>query len=497
MAFRRILITAIGFVIQVAFYISVALFFGDHIPVIDVIYRIIGVVIVLYIIRTGQNLNNSLPWIMLILLFPILGTLLYVFMGNSLMTSKRLKELHKSEQAAAKYYHQDETVVSELNDTGGQMAYLYKYNHFPVYKHNHVDYYPLGDDVFAPLIADLQSAEHFIFLEYFIIQRGQFWDAILEVLKEKVKAGVDVRVMYDDFGCVAKVEKDYNKKLEKLGIKCVVFNRLNALAGVIMNNRDHRKILVIDGKIAYTGGINLADEYINIGSKYGHWKDNAIRVKGRAVYSFTLFFLTTWNSYIHEDPDFSVYDVCHDEYDEPGYVIPYCDAPLDDEDVGADVYMNILSQAKDYVYIMTPYFIIDEEMMKAMTLAAKRGVDVRVIVPGIPDKKIVYTLTQSYFPKAMKNHIKIYTYTPGFVHAKVFVSDDRVATVGTINMDYRSLALHFENGLYMKETTTVMDVKADVLKTLEVSHQLSDQEVAPGIFKATFQAVLRVLAPLF
>lgn len=498
MAIRRGLVVGIGFLIQILFYILILVFFGDKFPAINVVYRILGILIVLSIIKNTRSLNVSLPWIMVILIEPILGTLLYLSLGNTLFTSRTLRRLKKTTADAQKYYLQDQDIKEEVEEKGySQMRYLYEHNHFPVYKNNQIDYYPLGDDAFPVIVDELKKAEKFIFIEYFIINHGQVWDTILEILKKKVKAGVEVRLMYDDIGCISMLDKNFPKQMEALGIKCVVFNHLNPMAGLIMNNRDHRKILVIDGKVAFTGGMNLADEYINVNSPYGHWKDNAIRIKGSAIWSMTLFFLTSWNAFRAEDGDFSKFKVDASIYPDDGYVIPYCDAPLDDEDVGADVYMNILNQAKDYVYIMTPYLIIDEEMIRSLTLAAKRGVDVRLIVPGIPDKKVVYLLSQSYFGILKKNGIKIYTYTPGFVHAKVFVSDDHIATVGTINMDYRSLVHHFECGIFMRDTKEVMKVKKDCLDTISKSHLVSDEEAKGGLFKDMEQAILRVIAPMF
>ncbi len=347
------------------------------------------------------------------------------------------------------------------------------------------------------MLEELKKAEKFIFFEYFIVAHGKMWDSILEILEEKAKKGVDVRVMYDDLGCIALLPKNYPQELEKKGIKCVAFNRLNALAGVIMNNRDHRKILVIDGKVAFSGGINIADEYINIGSKYGHWKDNAIRVKGDAVWNYTVMFLTIWNSFREDDEDYNVFKYeFEDKKTQNGFVSPYGETPLDTEVTGEDIYLNIINQANDYVYIFTPYLIIDTDMINALNLAAKRGVDVKIVIPGIPDKKIVYTVSESYVEPLVKGGVKVYKYTPGFVHSKVFISDDHIATVGTINMDYRSLYLHFECGCYMEDVDVIKDIKKDLVETINVSKKITKEDAMPNIFKATWQALLRLVAPL-
>lgn len=323
------------------------------------------------------------------------------------------------------------------------------------------------------------------------------WNSILEILEEKVKQGVDVRVMYDDLGSMATLKQKYSKELEQKGIKCIVFNKLNPIAGVIMNNRDHRKILVIDGKVAFSGGINIADEYINAIVKHGHWKDNAIKISGDAVWNYTVMFLTMWNAFRNEDNDFFKYK--YDFKDKPinnGYVVPYGETPLDDDATGEDIYLNIINQANNYVYIFTPYLIIDSNMVNALTLAAKRGVDVRIVIPGIPDKKIVYTLSESYVELLVKEGVKVYRYTPGFVHSKVFVSDDNIATVGTINMDYRSLYLHFECGAYLENVNVIKDIKKDLVETIEKSQEISRKEATPRLLKAVWQALLRLVAPL-
>ena len=264
-----------------------------------------------------------------------------------------------------------------------------------------------------------------------------------------------------------------------------------------MNNRDHRKILVIDGKVAFSGGINIADEYINEIEKYGHWKDNGIKISGSAVWNYTVMFLTIWNAFKKSDTDFEKYK--HKFYksnEYKGCVIPYGETPLDDEVVGQNIYLNIINQANDYVYICTPYLIIDTDMINALTLAAKRGVDVRIIIPGIPDKKIVYSLSESYIEPLVKYGVKVYRYKPGFVHSKVFIADDKMATVGTINLDYRSLYLHFECGLYMEDVNCIRDIKKDMIDTLEKSKEVSKKEARPPFIKAIWQALLRLAAPL-
>ncbi|MBQ6497165.1 MAG: cardiolipin synthase [Bacilli bacterium] len=489
-------IVLIGLILQILLFLFTYLYLGDHITLINTIYQIAGFIIALYLIRNSRSYSYTLPWIVIILLFPLIGTLLYLIIGYNKKMSKTLKSILRSERNSKKYLVQNPTIKKEIRNNS-RIKYITDYTNYPATTNNDVSYYPLGEIAFEEMLKELKDAEKFIFFEYFIIAPGVMWDSILEVLKEKVKQGVEVRVMYDDLGCFSSLKSSYPKELEKYGIKCVVFNKLSPLSGIFMNNRDHRKILVIDGKVAFSGGINIADEYINVKSKYGHWKDNAIKVSGDAVWNFTVMFLTIWNAFKRSDSDFEKYKHKFPKNKEhKGYAIPYGETPLDEEVTGQNIYLNIINQANDYIYICTPYLIIDTDMINALTLAAKRGVDVRIIIPGIPDKKIVYSLSESYIEPLVKYGVKVYRYKPGFVHAKMFIADDKMATVGTINLDYRSLYLHFECGLYMEDVNCIKDIKKDILDTLEKSKEVSKKEAKPPFLKAVRQALLRLVAPL-
>lgn len=496
MAIKRGIIVLLGLIIQILLSLLVYLFFIDKIGIINGFYTFLGFIIILGLIKDSKNYSYTLPWIIILLIFPLIGTLMYIILGKSKNNSKTLKSIVKSEEENKKYLVQDQKIRNEFKENS-RIRYLSDFAGYPVTKNNDVTYYPLGEDAFKAMLEELKKAEKFIFFEYFIVAHGKMWNSILEIMKEKVKNGVDVRVMYDDLGSMTTLDSDYPKELEKYGIKCIVFNRLNPVAGVIMNNRDHRKIMVIDGKVAFSGGINIADEYININSKYGHWKDNAIQISGDAVWNYTVMFLTMWNAFKKEDENFEKYKYnFKNKTTENGYIVPYAESPLDKEVTGEDVYLNIINQANDYVYIFTPYLIIDTDVVNALNLAAKRGVDVRIVIPGIPDKKTVYTLSESYAEPLIKGGVKVYKYTPGFIHAKVFVSDDKVATVGTINMDYRSLYLHFECGCYFENANVIKDIKKDVIETIEKSHEVSKEEAEPNLIKAIWQALLRLVAPL-
>ena len=454
--------------------------------------------LVLEIAKNSKSISANLPWVILILLFPAAGTMLYIFIGNDLHSSKTLKKVNKEVSLSKKYYIEDNKILEEINAKSlDKLRYISQDAKFPVTKNNKVKYFPSGEKAYKEMLVELKKAKKYIFLEYFRIDNGKMWSSILKILEEKVKQGVEVRLIYDDFGCIAPMPNDYNKQLEKLGIKVVVFNEIKPFLGIIMNNRDHRKFMVIDGKVAFCGGINLADEYINEKVRFGHWKDNGIMIKGEGVYNFIVMFLSLWNAYKHEDEDYTTFKVNQKKkYKENGFLAAYCDNPLDSDFVGENVYLNIINQAKKYLYISTPYLILDSELNKALILAAKRGVDVRIVVPKIADKKIVYSLSSSYFERLIKNGVKIYTYTPGFIHSKVFVADDEVSTVGTFNLDYRSLYLHFECGIYMEQVDEIKEIKKDLENAIKKSHKLTEKEATPNLIKGIWQGILRLFAPL-
>ena len=415
---KRILIVVICFLIQLIFYILVLAGFIEQYTALRLILWIISVGIVLEIVTVNKNLTNKVPWIILIVLFPIVGSLLYITLGHNLYKSKVLKSIKSSIPKSQKYLKQNKEVLEKIKlkseSIYGQVKYLADYAKYPTYEANEVKYFPLGEDAYKVILRELKKAEKFVFIEYFIISDGKMWNEILGILEEKVKSGVDVRVIYDDIGCATSLPDNYDKILENKGIKCVDFNKLKLVLSVILNNRDHRKILVIDGKVAFSGGINIADEYINEKERFGHWKDNAIMVKGEAVWNFTNIFLEIWNAYREEKRKYTdyKYDFSNEDLKKDGFICPYGENPLDNENVGENVYINILNQSTKYCYIFTPYLIIDSEMINALSLAAKRGVDVRIVVTGIPDKKIVYATTKSYYYMLLEQGVKIYEYTP-------------------------------------------------------------------------------------
>ena len=498
--FSRTTFMVIMVILEALFIISVFRWFGDVAAWIEVILRILSFLIVLGIINNSKHLSADMLYILAIIISPVFGTAIYLLMGANLLTSRTFRNIVLSNFNSRKYYHQDERILEEMRDIdpqhSGQFNYISSSAHYPFYRNEKTDYYGLGDTGYPVMLEEMKKAEKYIFLEYFIIEEGQMWNGMLEILEQKVKEGVEVRVLYDDLGSFFSLPVSYAKKLEEKGIKCMPFNKINPIIGIIANHRDHRKIMVIDGKVAFSGGVNLSDEYINAIVKCGHWKDNIIRIKGEAVWSYTLLFLTHWNSLRNEDSDYTVFKAepeVPENYD--GYIAPYGENPLNDERTAQNIYLNILNQAKDYCYIYTPYLIIDTDFINSLILAAKRGVDVRIVTPGIPDKKIVFDITQSYYASLIDGGVKIFEYTPGFVHSKVFVSDDIIATVGTVNLDYRSLYLHFENGTYLFNSKTVKDIKADFDETLKQCHQVTREECHSGLFKTLFVAIVKLFAP--
>ena len=467
------------------------------------LFVLLSALTAILIINRPGNPAFKLAWMVPITFFPVFGMLLYLFVEFQAGTVWLNHRLQNVEQQMRKYVLQDPDVFEELEKTDKRVANLSRYvtekGGFPTYKNYHTTYYPWGKDKFEALIEELNKAEKFIFMEYFIVAEGKMWNTVLEILKKKVQEGVEVRFMYDGTCSISLLPYNYPKKLEEYGIRCKIFNPIKPALSTVQNNRDHRKIVVIDGKTAFTGGVNLADEYIGELERFGTWKDTAIMVQGEAVRNFTLMFLEIWNVDEPQENYEKYLDAsyCYGMTEGEGYVIPYGDSPLDHENVGELVYMDILNSAKDYVHIMTPYLILDHEMLTALTYAAKRGVDVRIVTPGIPDKKMIFLLTQSHYEPLLKCGVKIYQYTPGFIHAKSFLCDDKIGTVGSINLDYRSLFLHFECGVFMYKTKALMQLKEDCMDTFAASEEMT-LEFCRGqnVFIRIFQGMMRLFAPL-
>ncbi|OPJ58180.1 cardiolipin synthase [Clostridium oryzae] len=500
---KRVLITTVLIIIQFTWFILFLMKLTSYSAWISAGFSTLSIIIVLYIIGKEEDVAYKIGWITLILALPLFGGLFYVFFGNA-GPSKRVQfRLNKEHEKLMEFMNVDESVLKEIGDIDeramGTCRYLQNKSTYPAYKNTAATYYPLGELMYSDMLKELEEAKHFIFLEYFIIDKGEMWEGILEILTRKAAEGVDVRLIYDDIGSIFVLPRSFCRELRKRGIKCMAFNQFKPLISLFMNNRDHRKIMVIDGHTAFNGGINLADEYINKINKYGHWKDTGVRLKGDAAWSFTSMFLEMWNAF-HKNSDnlesFKPNYCAENTFKSDGYIQPYADSPLDHETVGENIYIEILAQAKRYVYIFTPYLIVDSQMRSALCMAAKRGVDVRIVTPGIPDKKIVNRLTRSNYPPLLNAGVKIYEYTAGFIHAKSYVCDDQYAVVGTVNMDYRSMHLHFECGTFLYRSASIMDLKQDALDTVKNSREVKSRDCRQGLFGKLFDAVLRIFAPL-
>lgn len=498
--FSRTVVTALLIVIQVAWLVALLLQLGNSLPAIQTVLRILSLVAILFVIKSDMNPSYKIGWILLIAVLPILGGLMYVIFGNKRPTKNMREMLRAQLEKSAEYLGTQESITGELD---GGAAGLFKYLEgsagYPTAKNTTVRYYRVGEEMYADLLPELEKAEKFIFLEYFIIRPGEMWDGVLEILKRKAAAGVDVRIIYDDMGCIDILPANYNATLEGWGIRTMAFNRFVPAVSLVMNNRDHRKITVIDGKVGFTGGINISDEYINVKERFGHWKDTGLMLKGSGVFNLTLMFLEMWNAFNKDGDGYA--EFIPDSFEEcgsadDGYVLSFSDNPLDNESVGESVYTDMLYQAKNYIYITTPYLAIDSELQTALCMAAKRGVDVRMITPGIPDKKLVYRLTRSYYPTLLRAGVKIYEYTPGFIHAKSFVCDDKLCVVGTINMDYRSLYLHFECGTLMYDNPEIKQVKKDDLDTMGKCRKVELSDMKTNFLGELFDSFLRSVAPL-
>lgn len=501
----RATIVALAILIQMLWIVSILDGVITKYAYVDTVINLIALMVVLKIVNGRGNPSYKIAWTFVILCIPILGLSIYFIFGRSKVIRRTRRKMQSINSELEKGLPDGTPYMEELREKDksiyNQVKYINDWAGFPVYRNTSTKYYPVGEEVLPDMLAALESAEHFIFMEYFIVEEGVMFNPILEILKKKAAQGVDVRFIYDDFGCVTTLPAKYYEKLQSWGIQCVKFNPLYPVMSVIMNNRDHRKIMVIDGKIGFTGGINLADEYINEVERFGYWKDSGFRMEGEAVWSFTIMFLEMW-SYITKTKEEDYEKFRPGVYQtEPfvcdGYVQPYDDNPLDYEDSGENVYMNILNRAKEYVYIYTPYLIPDHEMIKSLQNAAKSGIDVRIMMPGIPDKKLVYWMGQSYYKELLECGVKIYQYKPGFVHSKCFVCDDEIATVGSINVDYRSLYLHFECGVWMYQSAAVSQVREDFEKTLNDCEEITMEfcRRRPAVIRAIL-AVCKVFAPL-
>ena len=484
---------------------SIHKWFRGLIPpaVFPVLALIFITVMAIYLLNSDMDPTSKITWLALIAFVPTVGAPLYFYTQADIghrMLKRRVEELLAQSKSALTQRKSSLEALEQLNEHECSLAnYLKKSGNHPVYDQCRLKYFASGEENFEELKRQLSQAKRFIFMEYFIIEEGKMWGEVLEILAKKARQGVDVRIMYDGSCEFATLPRDYPQRLKALGIQCKVFSPATPLVSTHYNYRDHRKIAVIDGQIAFTGGVNLADEYINEIEKHGRWKDAALMVQGEAVRSFTLMFLQMWNL-TERHPEMEPYLQVHTPRfaHEKGFVIPFGDCPLDEYRVGERVYMDILNRATKYVHIMSPYLILDGKIETALCFAARRGVDVKLILPGIPDKEIPYALAKTYYKPLMDAGVKIYEYEPGFVHSKVFVSDDKRGVVGTINLDYRSLYHHFECAAYLFRCDCLSDMEADFEKTLEDCRRVTVEMLKNRpLGQKLWGWLMKVIAPLF
>lgn len=498
---RRVLIVIPAVALQVLWHVLLVKWLAPYAPLIVSLLSVAAVFMVLFIVIKRDESTYKLLWLLIILTMPLVGALLYLFFGNK-RTAKPLKKRLQGVESSGDPHPLPvgETPFAGEKRMEQTIRWLERKTGYPLCKAQPARYYPLGDDMFPDMLRDMKSAKRSIYIEYFIIEPGQMWDAMLAVLEDKLRQGVDVRVMYDDLGSISSFNFSNARELTQKGIPCVPFNPLLALKGTA-NYRDHRKMLIVDNEIAYSGGINLSDRYINLEHPYGHWKDTGFRLTGEGVHSFTHMFLTFWNAFALKKGEAGTpMPVPQDSAEAPretdGYVLSYYDSPLEHDATSNQLFIDLLSQSTDYAWFFTPYLMLGDDLMAAMLAAARRGVDVRIIMPGIPDKKLIFRMSRSFYQVLLNGGVKIYEYTPGFVHAKSFVSDDKVATIGTVNLDYRSLFLHFENNSLFYRSSIVEKIKEDFLATQALCSEVQPYDKKRYSRRWAVDGLLRIFAPL-
>lgn len=501
---KRLVFVGIAIILQVAVIVLVSLRYAEQAEWFAIGLRLLGALLVLLIYNGTRPSDSKMTWIILIMALPIFGVVTFLLVGLNVHTLKMKRRYEEVDRKLLPMLPADDEAHASLVAIDPRAANISRYlkdmSSYPVYDDTFVTYY---DDAAKGIEAqkeELRRAKRFIFMEYHAIEDAESWRSIQAILEERVRAGVEVRVFYDDMGSIGFVNTDFVKRLEAKGIKAKVFNPFAPGLNLFLNNRDHRKVTVVDGLVGFTGGYNIANEYFNITQPFGHWKDTGVRLEGPAVRSLTVTFLEMWNAVSEGDVDDASYErflpsVPASEQAQ-GFVQPYADSPMDDIQLGEDTYISVAEYAKDYAWFVTPYLIITDEMRHALGLAARRGVDVRVITPGIPDKKLVYGLTRSYYHGLVRQGVRVFEYTPGFCHCKMSVADDALATCGTINMDYRSLYHHFENGCLYYGCDAVADTKADFEWMFEQSREVTDEYRDPAAHVRLWHLILRLAAPL-
>jgi cardiolipin synthase len=494
---NRGFIISLLLLLQLSFFFVIAWKLGQEGIYVYIAFSIVGIILTISILNRSFNPAYKIGWMLIVLIIPFAGSIFYLMFGRLYISRRRRRKINKlhndtQNELRKNYRHLD----INNRDVEKTMHYITNVSGLQAWDNTYTKLLTPGEVFFEEMLEELKKAKRFIFLEYFIIENGFMWDSIVKVLEEKVKDGVDVRLIYDDFGTISKVGFNFKRDLVKKGIKVITFNPFRPRLSMIINYRDHRKITVIDGNVGFVGGNNLADEYINKVKRFGHWKDASLVLKGDGVWNLTFLFLEMWqsasnDSFVYEDyyPTLA--------YPSKGFVQVFGDGPQDNHQSIEMVYMQIINNAKNYIYITTPYLIIDNEIATALKLAALSGIDVRIMTPHIPDKKVVFMITRSYYSELIKAGVKIYEYLPGFLHSKLIVADDEVAMIGTTNLDYRSFYLHFEVSCYLYNTDSVIEMREDAIKCLEVAHLVTYEESKQGnLFKKIIVAILKAFSPL-
>lgn len=493
----RIIFVALAVLLQVAWLLMLVLRFNTYSNWIAAASTIIALVVVVRLYSKHTSPAFKLPWIMLIMALPVMGLALYLMVEVFSDLGSFRKRMAALVQQRQQRIPQNPEIPGKLDpDCAGYSRYLQQIGGAPVYENTAVTYYPEAVQAFEAMKQELEKAESFIFMEYFIVEDGSSFREILEILERKVKAGVEVRLMYDDLGSVGYVNLRFAKSLVDRGIHCQVFNPALPVVNLFMNHRDHRKITVIDGKVGFSGGYNLADEYFDRRRPYGKWKDTGVRLEGEAVRSLTAFFLEMWAASSGRPENFDTYLNISHSVPGTGFVQPFADDPQSRERLAENTYLHLIYNARDSLYIITPYLIITDEMVNALGLAARRGVDVRIITPGIPDKKTVYQVTRSYYGGLAEQGVRIFEYSPGFCHAKQCVCDGRYATIGTSNLDYRSFYHHFENDILLMDCDAVKQIEADFVQLFPQCREVTREYCSGKKHMLLFQCLLRLIAPL-
>ena len=480
--FNRLVIVGIAIVVQFLLFVLFISRLNEFNLMFNTVMNIISFIVIISIINRNMITEAKIPWIIITLLSPLVGTVLYLCFSEFKLSRKQKKQHNFVVEQLGKYFEDEKStflhLFEEENKYKGQCRYILKSTgHYP-YKDTNTEFYSTGELFWDSLKTELSKAEKFIFMEYFIIEDGIMWNGIFDILKEKAASGVEVRLMYDDLGSVNTLDWDFDKLMNKYGIICVKFNPFKPVISERHNNRDHRKITVIDGKVGFVGGVNIADEYINEKKRFGHWKDTAVKLEGSAVKGLTALFLRNYDDQAGIAEKYSKYLVNNIVSEGGGIVQPFGDGPKPayGDYVSSNIFLNIINQSEKYVWITTPYLIIDSKIINALCTAAMRGVDVRIITPHIPDKKAIFAMTRSYYRRLQDGGVKIFEYTPGFMHAKQILCDDEAAIVGTINLDYRSLIHHYECGVFMVNTQCIASIKEDFLSLFQCSQNMSGFE---------------------